>query len=263
MRFSACCSRRFSTALFTVLACATLAEAQTNPVAASGGSKSDTNMPSMAFPGHDALPGKGPVVGWIGYKPLWEKRRAEFWKHRKADQGAVVFLGDSITQGWNTLATDFPALKTANRGIGGDTTQGVRYRLQQDVLDLHPRAVVLLIGINDLGNGGTPRDAADNVQAILEQLQKSNPKMPVIVCNVMPSKKDQSDRIQELNRLVDGVMKSFPNYVRCDTWTIFATPEGTCEKSEFPDMLHPNGLGYAKWKAALEPILAKLKQAGI
>jgi lysophospholipase L1-like esterase len=62
-----------------------------------------------------------------------------------------VFLGDSITQGWNDLASAFPDMKVANRGInGGDTTRGVLIRLQDDVLSLDPAAIVLLIGTNDL-----------------------------------------------------------------------------------------------------------------
>jgi lysophospholipase L1-like esterase len=259
MHFSARGSRRFSTALFTALAFATLADAQTTNLPAPPKPEAQTQTPSMAFPGHDALPGKGPKVGWDGYVPLWEKSRAEFWQHRNSDRGAVVFLGDSITQGWGTLAKDFPGLKVANRGIGGDTTQGVRYRLQEDVLDLHPKAVVLLIGINDLGNNGSPEDAAENIRAILAALQSFNPKMPVVVCKVMPSRAALAGRIQDLNRRVDQIVKGCPQCVRCDTWSIFATADGTCEKSEFPDMLHPNEKGYAKWAAAMKPILAEMK----
>ena len=48
----------------------------------------------------------------------------------------IVFLGDSITQGWGTLEADFPGKLVANRGISGDTSRGVRYRLREDVLDL-------------------------------------------------------------------------------------------------------------------------------
>ena len=92
------------------------------------------------------LPGKGPAATWSGLPKLWAQRHAEWARTADKDKGAVVFLGDSITQGWYALANAFPNLKVANRGIGGDTTRGVLYRLKADALDLDPKAIVLLIG---------------------------------------------------------------------------------------------------------------------
>jgi lysophospholipase L1-like esterase len=169
-----------------------------------------------------------------------------------------VFLGDSITQGWNDLAAAFPNLKVANRGIGGDVTRGVLFRLKEDVLDLEPVAVVLLIGTNDIGNNGDPEDAANNVRMILDALEKSNPRMPIIVCKVMPSKKAVAERIQKLNALVDQFVREDGRVIPCDTWSLFAAADGTCYRGEFPDLLHPNRVGYAKWEAALKPIFAGL-----
>ena len=84
------------------------------------------------------------------------------------DQGAVVFLGDSITQGWDVgLQFAFPGVKIANRGISGDTSRGVLIRLQEDVLALNPAAVVLLVGTNDLEEGATPDTIAGNLKLIL------------------------------------------------------------------------------------------------
>ena len=204
------------------------------------------------------LPGKGPLQTWPGFTNVWAQRHAEWRRDTNNESGAVVFLGDSITQGWRTVAKDFPDLRVVNRGIGGDTTRGVLYRLNADVLSLKPTAVVLLIGINDLGNGGKPEDAADNVKAILRALKKSNPHMPIIVCKVMPSKHQLADKIEQLNALVDEIVKSDPQYIRCDTWSIYADENGDCKKEEFPDMLHPNAIGYVKWTDALKPIFARL-----
>ena len=58
--------------------------------------------------------------------------------------------------------------------------------------------------------------------------------------------------------LVDEIVKSDPQCVRCDTWSIYADENGDCKKEEFPDMLHPNAGGYVKWTNALKPILAQL-----
>ena len=65
--------------------------------------------------------------------------------------------------------------------------------------------------------------------------------------------------IQKLNGLLEAFAKKEPRTVICDTWSIFDDGKGSCKKEEFPDMLHPNKAGYAKWKAALELIFADLK----
>jgi len=204
------------------------------------------------------LPGKGPLQTWPGFTNVWADRHAAWQRDTNIENGAVVFLGDSITQGWTTLAKVFPDFKVVNRGIGGDTTRGVLYRMKPDVLALKPSAVVLLIGINDLGLGGKPEVIADNIKAILRALRQSNPHMPIVVCKVMPSKHQLADKIKQFNALVDEIVKSNPQCIRCDTWSIYADENGDCKKDEFPDLLHPNAIGYAKWAEALKPIFAQL-----
>ena len=88
----------------------------------------------------------------------------------------MVFLGDSITQGWGGgLGAAFPGMKVANRGISGDTTRGVLIRLKEDVLALHPAAVVLLIGTNDLEEGATPDVVVGNLRLMLAALERHDP----------------------------------------------------------------------------------------
>ena len=86
-----------------------------------------------------------------------------------------MFLGDLIIWKWDTLPSDFPFLKTANRGLPGDITRGVLARLQEDVLDLDPRATVLLIGTNDLSAGISPDNIAANIRLIVAKLQTDGP----------------------------------------------------------------------------------------
>ena len=134
----------------------------------------------FAQPPPNQMPGAGPVQSGLWFRGLWQGRRAEWERAKAADQGAVVFFGDSITQGWGSLAQDFPTLKVANRGISGDTTRGLLARIQGDVLDVHPRAVSMLIGTNDLDQGGTPETIAANLKAIVAALHRADPKMPII-----------------------------------------------------------------------------------
>ena len=207
------------------------------------------------------LPGKGPASSWKGLPQIWAERHAEWAGTAAQDKDGVVFLGDSITQGWNSLGQDFPNLKTVNRGIGGDTTRGALYRLDADVLSLDPKAIVLLIGTNDIGNGADPRDVAHNIRAILKAIHQRYPKLPVIVCEVMPSSEKQhrpAKKIEKLNSLIKRDVRWRSHVYLCDTWTIYADARGDCPRDEFPDLLHPNAVGYAKWAAALKPIFAKL-----
>jgi lysophospholipase L1-like esterase len=206
--------------------------------------------------------GRGPVQQGDWFDAGWGERRAEFRKHAAADSGAVVFLGDSITQGWGEPGKHFSKYRCANRGISGDTTRGILYRLPEDVLALHPAAVVLLIGTNDIGIGADPADVAANLQAILAALKAANAKMPVIVCRVMPSTASlqrPAAKIQKLNSLVSELITGDPQFIQCDTYTIFADEQGDAKKTEFPDLLHPNAAGYAKWVTALAPLLQPLQ----
>ncbi|MDC0276793.1 hypothetical protein OAL00_07650, partial [Verrucomicrobiales bacterium] len=77
----------------------------------------------------DGLPGEGPIRRYEWFSKLWEKKRGAWAKDVAKDQGALVFLGDSITQGWGPqMKVSFPGVKVANRGISGDTTRGMLIR---------------------------------------------------------------------------------------------------------------------------------------
>ena len=210
----------------------------------------------------DGLPGAGPLRRAEWFRKLWAQRRAAWSQRIQQDQNALVFLGDSITQGWgDNIGGVFPGVKVANRGISGDTTRGVLIRLTNDVLALNPSAVVILIGTNDLEDDADPETIAGNLKLILAALKQHNPKMPVVLCQVFPSsatKKRPAAQIKKINQLYAAVIKGDPQVTLVETWPLFADAQGDAKKEEFPDLLHPNKAGYAKWAAALRPILATL-----
>ena len=217
----------------------------------------------FAIPATDAgLPGAGPIRRYDWFQKLWHDRRAAWATERAKDQGAVVFLGDSITQEWKGLGAAFPGVKIANRGISGDTSRGVLIRLQEDVLGLKPTAVVLLVGTNDLEEGATPETIVGNLTLILGEFKKHNPAMPVILCQVFPSSatmKRPADQIKAINALYLAAVNNDAQVIPLDTWRLFADANGDAPASEFPDLLHPNALGYAKWAASLRPLFATLR----
>jgi lysophospholipase L1-like esterase len=230
---------------------------------AAGPPTQQTSKDPFALPASDdGLPGTGPIRRYDWFQQVWRERRSAWAAQRTQDHKAVVFLGDSITQGWTDLASAFPDMKIANRGINGDTTRGVLLRLQDDVLALDPAAIVLLIGTNDLEEGATPAMAAGNLRLILAAIKQHDAHTPVVLCQVFPSSATKSrpaEQIKALNALYLAAVKNDPQITPLDTWLLFADATGDAPASEFPDLLHPNQAGYAKWAAALRPVLATLR----
>ncbi len=217
-----------------------------------------------AFPSLEAeatLPGVGPLRRYEGLMKRWPELRAKWAGEVAANQGAVVFLGDSITQGWGqSLAQRFPEMKSANRGIGGDTTRGMLVRLD-DVFALKPAAIIILAGTNDIEVGLEPAVAAENLGLILKAIKAHDPKVPVVLCQVFPSSPEKSrpkEKIQALNALYAAMVRGDHQVTLLDTWTLFAGPDGEADPQWFKDLLHLNPAGYDRWTAALKPALATL-----
>ena len=210
----------------------------------------------------EGLPGVGPIRRYDWFKNLWKERRGTWAGRKAADKRALVFLGDSITQGFgDDFKNAFPGAKLANRGISGDTTRGMLLRLADDVLALDPAGVVMLMGTNDLEEGAEPDSIAANVKAIIAAIEAKNPRTPIVLCQMFPSaaeKKRPAEKIKKVNALVAEAVKGDPRVRLVDTWTLFANAEGDAKAEEFPDLLHPNDSGYAKWVAAIRPVLETL-----
>lgn len=208
------------------------------------------------------LPGRGPIRRYDWFRKLWNERRTKWAGGIEQDSHAVVMLGDSITQGWGEDFTAwFSGMKIANRGISGDTSRGVLIRLKEDVLDLQPQAVVLLIGTNDLEEKADPETIAANLKLILAEFAHHDSHMPVVLCQVFPSSASKSrpaDKIKKLNQLYAAAVKGNTQVTLIETWPLFADAQGDAIPAEFPDLLHPNMAGYAKWAAALRPVFATL-----
>jgi len=208
----------------------------------------------------DGLPGAGPIRRYDWFRKLWTERRTAWAARVERDGNAVVLLGDSITQGWGEdFSVWFPGMKLANRGISGDTSRGVLIRMQEDVLALHPQAVVLLIGTNDLEEKAEPETIAANLKLILAGLARL--KMPIVLCQVFPSAASKSrpaDKIKKLNQLYADAVRGNTQVTFVETWPLFADAKGDAIPAEFPDLLHPNLAGYSKWAAALRPVFATL-----
>lgn len=165
----------------------------------------------------------------------------------------VVFMGDSITDGWGRrYGKFFPGKPYINRGISGQTTPQMLIRFRPDVIALQPKAVVILAGTNDIaGNTGpsTLEMIEDNLASMTELAQAHGIK--VILSSVMPTCdyiRNQSDRrpnskIIELNNwMKDYAAKHNATYL--DYFTPMLDDKGALKKELTYDGLHPNDAGY-------------------
>lgn len=210
----------------------------------------------------DGLPGEGDLRRYDGYVQGWARSRRAWAERIEEDQQAVVFLGDSITQGWGKdFQGKFAGMKLANRGISGDTTRGMLIRLQEDVLSLNPSAIVMLLGTNDIGVGIDPDAIGRNFAKVIQAIKAHDPEVPIVLCRTFPSSstKDRPrETIEKVNQLYEAVVKSDPQITVVDTWTLFANDSGDADPRWFRDLLHLNAAGYEKWASALHPIFATL-----
>jgi lysophospholipase L1-like esterase len=202
--------------------------------------------------------GNWPGAGVIRVHPWMTDNREFFWTKRTDKQGAVVFVGDSLVGNWKDLERSFPGLKIANRGIGGDVSRGVLFRLKEDVLDLNPSTLVVLIGTNDLSARGSPDSVIANLSAIVAQAKQHNPSLPVVICTVPPRENPKAPirqaTLDELNVKIRALASDQVKIL--DLFALFSTPEGKPVPDYFkPDLLHLDAPGYAKFKEAVRGLL--------
>ena len=142
------------------------------------------NDPLLIPDSDDEVPGVGPIRRTDWFRGVWKNRRSSWLKNEnKSEKGGIVFLGDSITQGWGKdFRGLFGDLNVVNRGISGDTSRGLLLRLKEDVINLDPSAVVLMIGANDLAERAKNEIIFENVKSIINALKSHSTEMPIILC---------------------------------------------------------------------------------
>ena len=186
-------------------------------------------------------------------------------KAQPADSRRVVFLGDSITDGWQ-LAQFFPGKPYVNRGISGQTTPQMLVRLFPDVLDLKPAALIILAGTNDIARNTGPVTLAmieENFQAIAELAQAHGIK--VILCSLTPVS-DYTARKQTEQRPPADILKlnawlreyaAKVHAVFADYYAALVDDKGMLREGYSNDGLHPNAKGYELLAPVAESAIAQ------
>ena len=200
-------------------------------------------------------------------KSFNQKRHEQFLKIVAKGDADVIFLGDSITQGWEgagkkVWAETFAPMKAVNLGIGGEQTTHVLWRITagKELEPIKPKVAVIMIGTNNMG-GHSAAQIAGGVKAIVEELRKQRPDMKILVLAIFPRSAKATDKIREkvnatnaiLAKLDDGKMVFYK-----DIGPKFLESDGTLEKKIMPDLLHLSPEGYQIWADAIKDDVVKL-----
>ncbi|RFA09549.1 hypothetical protein B7R54_10210 [Subtercola boreus] len=167
----------------------------------------------------------------------------------------IVFLGDSLTAGadWQKYFGDYTV---HNLGVPGDTTDGVKDRLDE-VVALDPGTVVLLIGANDLAKRRSVEHVVQNIETILVTLRNELPDAEILLQSVMPRGHEYAAEICDINRHIWQFASSVRTHY-LDLWPALALDDGELNPAYTTDRLHLNAEGYEAWLSELEPALERV-----
>ena len=188
---------------------------------------------------------------------------------RRAKESApapVVFIGDSITQGFEgagKTAWDrhFAPLGALNLGVSGDRTEHVLWRLRQaSIARLEPRAIVLLIGTNNLGHGtSTGEQTLEGLVQVVETLRAQAPKAVIVALEIFPRGEGfnaMRGEIAQVNQALRGLRGEQVRVVPIgDRWV---RRDGGIARESMPDFLHLSESAYGEWGADLAPLLKEI-----
>jgi lysophospholipase L1-like esterase len=198
------------------------------------------------------IQGGGTLTDWAHLKK-YEQSNSELKKINEPDR--VVFMGNSITEGWSNFDKDFFINNPfVNRGIGGQTTPQMLIRFKPDVVNLNPKAVVILAGINDIAENTGPvtiENIAENIISMAE-IAKAN-EIKVFICSTLPAidfpwspGMDPGPKVVKLNSILKNYCDS-NNIPYVDYFSAMSDEKGGLKVPEYTtadDLVHPNLAGY-------------------
>lgn len=207
--------------------------------------------------------------------PFWKNRHEKFLDQTKKGGIDVVFLGDSITQGWEgkggKKAWDeaFRPLKAGNYGISGDQTGHVLWRITEgkELDGIDPKAAVIMIGTNNAGTHSAEQ-IAEGITAIVRELRRQKPNLKVLLLGVFPranprevkgdaTAKQLNPKVKQVNEIIAKLDDGKAVFYK-DIGGKFLDADGGLPRSVMPDLLHLSQKGYEIWAEAVKDDVAKL-----
>ncbi len=202
----------------------------------------------------DGLLGEGTWLGW--HQNIIDQVDQE-------DAPDIAFFGDSITEAWLSSGKGswdamIQPLGAVDYGVAGSTTQNLLWHLENGGLKKPPRVAVVQVGINNLGEGNSPRDTAQGVLAVLKTIRKESPSTRVLLLSIFPNCNPVDDpsnaNVNETNALLSRFNTA--SGVRfLDLTRVFVGPEGQSYPEYYRDAVHLNAAGYEAVVRELVPPL--------
>jgi lysophospholipase L1-like esterase len=196
-----------------------------------------------------------------------EERTALLADRAHLAEAPLIFLGDSITEGWEGAGAvvwteRLAPLGALDLGVGGDRTEHLLARLQSGDYDRLPvKVAVVLIGTNNLGTGHTPGQTADGVRAVLDDVLARWPGCRVLLLGIFPRGVQPDDPLRQTVTATNVLLRKVADRGRV-TWLEFGdrfiSPGGILSPGIMPDALHLSQRGYAIWADALEEPLGRM-----
>jgi lysophospholipase L1-like esterase/cephalosporin-C deacetylase-like acetyl esterase len=186
--------------------------------------------------------------------------------NNRVSEGKVdlIFIGDSITSGWESRAPKvweqfYGKRNAVNLGIGGDRTQHVIWRLDNgNIKGISPKAAVVMIGTNN-SRDNTSEQIAEGVTVIINQLRNKLPETKVLLLAIFPrGANDERHRVNEKANAIFSELADGEHVHYLDIGSKFMNKDGVLIRGMMPDQLHLNEQGYLIWAEAIESNLSKL-----
>lgn len=199
----------------------------------------------------------------------WTDRHLQKLEEIKTHKDAqVIFIGDSITQGWekdgfNVWNHNYAKYNAVALGFGGDRTENILWRLQHGEVDgLNPKVAVLMFGTNNTGHRQEkPELTAAGIKRDIQELQQRLPNTKILLLAIFPRDEKPDGDARQINNGVNAIISTFADNKKVfflDIGKSFLDANGNLPKDIMPDLLHPNEKGYEIWAKAMEPTLLKL-----
>ena len=180
----------------------------------------------------------------------------------------VVFIGDSITQGWEGAGTKawndlFLSFRPVNLGISGDRTEHLLWRFDNGNLEgIDPKVAVVMIGTNNFGyQKDTAEEVYNGVVAVVEALRAKEPQIHVLLLDIFPRGKtfnQMRGQILQVNQALQATFKDKDNVTFFPIGHHFLEDDGAISKEVMPDELHLSEKGYKIWADAVAPRIARM-----
>ena len=196
----------------------------------------------------------------------WMKRHDSMNERVKQGNVDLLFIGDSITQGWEgpgkaAWSEKYGKRNAVNLGIGGDRTQHVLWRLDNGNIEgIKPKLAVIMIGTNNSGSN-TSEQIADGITAIVKKLRDKLPETKILLLGIFPRGADDENKNRQVNmkaneiaaKLADGKMVEY-----LDISSKFLDDKRVLSKEVMPDLLHLTPAAYQTWADAIEAHVARM-----